>query len=111
VSVSTHVLDAVLGVPAAGVDVVLEGPLGPDDGPAARSSAATDGDGRISDLQHQPLPAGTYRLTFATGAWFAAQGRETFYPQVVVTFAYPGAGHVHVPLLLSPFSYTTYRGS
>jgi 5-hydroxyisourate hydrolase len=110
-SVSTHVLDAVRGAPAVGVAVLLQGPLGSEEDPATRSSAETDGDGRIADFGRQEMPAGTYRLTFATGAWFATQDRETFYPEVVVTFTYPGAGHVHVPILLSPFSYTTYRGS
>jgi len=111
VTVSTHVLDAVLGTPAAGLAVVLEGPLSAKDGPATWSSGETDGDGRIKDFGLQQMPAGAYRLTFATGAWFAARERETFYPEVVVTFAYSGTGHVHVPILLSPFSYTTYRGS
>jgi len=111
VSVSTHVLDAVLGRPATHLAVVLEGPLGDENGPVTWSSGETDGDGRIKDFGLQQMAAGTYRLTFETGAWFAAQERETFYPEVVVTFAYSGTGHVHVPILLSPFSYTTYRGS
>ena len=108
-SLSTHVLDAVEGRPAAGVDVALEA-LG-ETGWRPLGSGCTDGDGRIAALAER-LEAGTYRLVFATGAWFAAAGRTTFYPEVVVTFAVtdPGAHH-HVPLLLSPFAYSTYRGS
>lgn len=114
-SVSTHVLDAVHGRPAAGVTVVLEGPLGTAEA-VTRTSGVTDADGRIQRFAPQaPAPehlvAGTYRLIFRTGAWFEDQGQETFHPEVVVTFRYAGTGHVHVPLLLSPFAYTTYRGS
>ena len=101
--VSTHVLDAALGRPAVGMAVRLERA---DGTPVA--DARTDGDGRVADLGI-PEP-GDHRLVFGTGEWFAAQGRETFYPEVVVTFTL-GAGHHHVPLLLSPYAYSTYRGS
>jgi 5-hydroxyisourate hydrolase len=102
-TVTTHVLDAALGRPAAGVAVRLERTDG-----AVVAEARTDDDGRVRELgQQQP---GTHRLVFATGEWFAAAGRETFYPEVVVTFTL-GEGHHHVPLLLSPFAYSTYRGS
>lgn len=101
--VTTHVLDAALGRPAAGVGVRLER----GDGTVV-AEGRTDDDGRLRDLG-APEP-GEHRLVFATGEWFAAQGRETFYPEVVVTFTL-GAGHHHVPLLLSPFAYSTYRGS
>lgn len=100
-TLSTHVLDAVAGRPAVGVAVTL------DDGAA---TGRTDDDGRVRfDLDLSPGP---HRLTFATGDWFAAAGREAFYPEVSVSFAV-GADlpHVHVPLLLSPFAYSTYRGS
>jgi 5-hydroxyisourate hydrolase len=115
-SVSTHVLDAVRGVPAAGVAVTLAvgaGSLGESPGPdpapwLAAESGVTDADGRYRF--RVDTPAGTYRLTFATGPYFAAQGAETFYPEVAVTFT-AGDGHFHVPLLLSPFAYSTYRGS
>lgn len=73
---------------------------------------STDDDGRIRELVAGALEAGTYRLTFHTDAYFQAQGRESFYPEVVVTFRVRAPGeHYHVPLLLSPFGYSTYRGS
>ena len=100
-SLSTHVLDAAAGAPASDLAVVL------DDGAA---SGRTDADGRLRfDVD---LAAGTHRLTFHTGAWFDATGRDTFYPEASVTFAVTAdRAHVHVPLLLSPYSYTTYLGS
>ncbi|WP_121255031.1 hydroxyisourate hydrolase [Nocardioides ferulae] len=104
---STHVLDAALGVPAAGLAVGL---AGPDGDPLAE--AVTDADGRVRF--DADLAPGTHTLTFATGAWFAAAGRETFHPEVRVAFAvadHPAQPHHHVALLLSPFAYTTYRGS
>ena len=103
-SCSTHVLDAALGRPAAGIDVTL---TGVDDRPIA--TATTDADGRIRFAAD--LAAGPHRLTFGTGEWFADQERPTFYPEVVVPFAVTDGEHFHVALLLSPFSYTTYRGS
>ena len=102
-TVTTHVLDAALGRPAAGVGVRLERADG-----TVVAEARTDGDGRVRDLG-QPAP-GDHRIVFATGEWFAGQDRDTFYPEVVVTFTL-GEGHHHVPLLLSPFAYSTYRGS
>jgi 5-hydroxyisourate hydrolase len=110
-SVSTHVLDNARGRPAAGVPVTLFRVS--EAGQAAPVTAAvTDADGRTGRLGEPDLPAGTYRLVFDTGAYFAARGQRTFYPEVAVSFAAtePG-GHYHVPLLLSPFGYTTYRGS
>lgn len=101
--VTTHVLDAATGRPAAGLRVRLER----SDGTVV-AEARTDDDGRVRDLG-APAP-GQHRLVFATGEWFAAAGRDTFYPEVVVTFTL-GEGHHHVPLLLSPFAYSTYRGS
>jgi 5-hydroxyisourate hydrolase len=72
----------------------------------------TDGDGRVAALVTEPLAAGSYRLAFDTGGYFAASGIPTFYPQVSVTFSADGARrHYHVPLLLSPYAYSTYRGS
>jgi 5-hydroxyisourate hydrolase len=103
-SLSTHVLDAVTGKPAAGVAVRLE-----RDG-VVLTVAVTDADGRHREFAE--LAAGVHRLVFDTGAWFAAAGRETFYPEVVVAFTVADpASHHHVPLLLSPFAYSTYRGS
>lgn len=105
-SLSTHVLDAVLGAPAHGVPVRLE-QHGPD-GWALLAERVTGADGRIADLS-TGLSAGTYRLVFDTGSYL---GPEAFYPEVVVAFRVSGAGqHYHVPLLLSPYAYSTYRGS
>jgi 5-hydroxyisourate hydrolase len=101
-SLSTHVLDATTGRPAGGIPVRLEGPDG-----GTLTTAATDADGRVGRLA-DGLDPGTYRLVFDTGGHFP----DTFYPQVVVTFRVSGpAQHYHVPLLLSPFAYSTYRGS
>ncbi|MBD3944690.1 hydroxyisourate hydrolase [Nocardioides ganghwensis] len=104
-SLSTHVLDTAAGRPAAGVAVTLE----TSDG-TVLAEAVTDADGRIGDLAAD-LPAGALRLRFDTGAWYAARGEVTFYPEVVVAFTLSAAEHHHVPLLLSPFGYSTYRGS
>jgi len=104
--VTTHVLDIALGLPAEGVAVVLYGP----DGEIAR--AVTNPDGRVPDLGPELLAVGDYRLEFDTGLYFEASGRESFYPRVVVDFILADAdAHYHVPLLLSPFGYSTYRGS
>jgi 5-hydroxyisourate hydrolase len=105
VSVSTHVLDSVLGRPAAGIAVRLYA------GDDLLAQGVTDRDGRCR-LTGDATGAGTHRLVFATGQWFAEQGRESFYPEVVLTFAVvePADSH-HVPLLLAPFAYSTYRGS
>ena len=120
--VTSHVLDAAAGAPAAGVHVRLERLVPGDPGDAAPDGAAggwervaeqvTDADGRATALGPERLEVGTYRLTFATGEWFAAAARETFYPQVVIVVDLVDPDqHHHVPLLLSPFAYTTYRGS
>ena len=102
-SVSTHVLDAVRGVPARGVGVRLER----DDGTLI-AAGVTDGDGRVSDFAGDIEP-GVYRLRFDVENYLAT---ETFYPEVLVTFRVSSAGAKHhVPLLLSPFAYSTYRGS
>lgn len=109
---STHVLDTSRGRPAAGVPVVLARREGGGWRELAR--AETDGDGRVESLlpAGEPLAARDYRLTFLLAEWFAGQGREAFYPEAVVTFTVlrPNEHH-HVPLLLSPFGYSTYRGS
>jgi len=136
-TVSTHVLDAMAGRPAGGVTVSLsrldpggtgEGGAGAGGGGGAGGGAGariaaggeerwvpvgsgeTDADGR-----HRfgvPAGAGVYRLTFGSGGYFAALGISTFYPFVTITFEVTdGSGHYHVPLLLSPFGYSTYRGS
>ncbi|KGJ79523.1 5-hydroxyisourate hydrolase [Cryobacterium roopkundense] len=108
--ITTHVLDAVTGRPARGLAVNLE--HRGDDGWALLATGETDADGRVADLGPAALPVGRYRLDFDTGTWFEASGRPTFYPEVQITFELADeAAHCHVPLLLSPFSYSTYRGS
>jgi 5-hydroxyisourate hydrolase len=104
-TLSTHVLDASRGTPAAGVAVRLATMGGQE-----LAAAVTDADGRVRDLG--VLTAGDYRLAFATGEYFAANGQQGFYPEVIVTFTVTDPGqHHHVPLLLSPYAYSTYRGS
>ena len=104
-SVSTHVLDSVLGRPAMGIAVRLYA------GGELLAEGVTDADGRCR-LTEDATAAGPHRLVFGTGPWFADQGRETFYPEVVLTFVVrEPADHHHVPLLLAPFAYSTYRGS
>lgn len=108
--ITTHVLDAVEGVPAAGIAVQLFEQRGDDWRVVA--DAVTDADGRVRSLGPERVPSGTYRIRFDTGAYFAARGAATFYPEVLLTFAVADDGsHYHVPLLLSPFAYSTYRGS
>jgi 5-hydroxyisourate hydrolase len=102
-TVSTHVLDAALGRPAAGLEVTLTLPDG------TTKTGRTDADGRAA--LPDELSPGVHSFTFATGSWFAAQDRETFYPQVTVAFTVAEGEHHHVAVLLSPFAYTTYRGS
>ncbi|WP_186241891.1 hydroxyisourate hydrolase [Mycobacterium simulans] len=103
---STHVLDAVTGLPAVGVAVTLTDSAG-----AVLANAATDDDGRIAGLAAGEL-SGHYRLTFDTGAYFASAGIAGFYPEVVIAFEVTEpTGRYHVPLLLSPYAYSTYRGS
>ena len=106
-TLSTHVLDATSGARAAGVAVRLESRDG-----EVLARAETDADGRIAELAPAGLVAGVHRLVFDTGAYFTDRGVEHFHPEVVVTFRIddPERGH-HVPLLLSPFAYSTYRGS
>ena|ERR1035438_6009954 len=106
--ITTHVLDTVLGKPAAGVAVRLEKLMG--DAWVAVSASATDADGRCRDLAPDAAP-GLYRLNFLTGAYFAQAGRTSIYPEISITFICGGGEHYHLPLLLSDNSYTTYRGS
>ena len=112
-AITTHVLDTSRGRPAEGVPVTLEVQTA-DGGWAPVGKGATDADGRLKDLlpRSYVLGEGVYRLTFDTGTYFAALGVQSFYPSVVVVFAVRDAGqHYHVPLLLSPYGYSTYRGS
>jgi len=109
-TLSTHVLDATAGRPAAGVPVRLER-RGPD-GWSAAGEGQTDADGRLRFGSGPGFGPGVYRITFASGAYFEALGTASFYPEITVTFELTGdGGHYHVPLLLSPFAYSTYRGS
>jgi 5-hydroxyisourate hydrolase len=110
--ITTHVLDISLGRPAANVSVVLEiQKTGGDWKELGRGS--TDVDGRMKDFATgKPFEAGTYRLTFDTRGYFAAQKIDGFYPQVIIVFKVKNSReHYHVPLLLSPHGYSTYRGS
>lgn len=111
--ISTHILDVSRGRPAAGVEASLARATG--DGEWTEiGRGRTDDDGRIGALlpPGAALEAGEYRLVFALDPWFAAQGIEAFYPEAVVVFRVRDAAqHHHVPLLLSPFGYSTYRGS
>ncbi len=110
--ITTHVLDVSLGRPAANVAVILEvQSVGGNWTESAR--AATDADGRLREWAlAKTLPAGTYRLTFDTGAYFTARKVPSLYPQVVIIFEVREAQeNYHIPLLLSPFGYSTYRGS
>lgn len=107
-SLSTHVLDAATGRPAEDLAVRAETRL--DGEWHLIAQGRTNADGRITALGEPG--AGTHRLHFDTGAYFAAAGRPTFYPEVTVTFTVVDpATHHHVPLLLSPFAFSTYRGS
>jgi len=110
-AITTHVLDTSTGRPASGVPVTLERQAGSDWQIAGRG--LTNQDGRLSDLlAGSSLAAGTFRLTFDTAAYFRARKQPAFYPQVQVIFTVEDAAqHYHVPLLLSPYGYSTYRGS
>ena len=110
-SLSTHVLDAALGGPAAGVAVRLE--RHGDGSWTTVATGHTGTDGRLAGWLPEGEPAaGLCRLTFDTGAYFAGRGVPAFYPEVTVTFEVRDAAeHLHLPLLLSPYAYSTYRGS
>jgi 5-hydroxyisourate hydrolase len=111
-AITTHVLDTSRGRAAAGVAITLERY---EDGRWIRVGAGVaDADGRCHSLMapNVPLSVGIHRLTFATGAYFGALGERTFYPEVQIAFDVVDAReHYHVPLLLSPYGYSTYRGS
>lgn len=105
-AVTTHVLDSARGRPASDVGVRLESADGVE-----IAAGRTDADGRIRELGPDDLAAGTYRLVFDTAGYFAATGQAAFYPEVVITFDADPTEHYHVPLLLAPYAYSTYRGS
>jgi 5-hydroxyisourate hydrolase len=111
-SITTHVLDTARGCPADGVPILLE--HRDDERWQLVGRGTTDGNGRLKDLVPPSFEvrAGVYRLRFDTRAYFARHHIPSFFPDVVVTFEVAEAnGHYHVPLLLSPFGYSTYRGS
>lgn len=112
-AITTHILDLTQGRPAEGVPVVLEFHT-PAHGWHVLASGVSGADGRLSDLLpegERPEP-GSYRLTFDTDTYFAAHDIKGFYPAVTVVFTIEDPGeHYHLPLLLSRFGYSTYRGS
>lgn len=113
-AITTHVLDTSSGRPAVGMSVLLERRSGPGGEWQAMGRGTTDADGRLRTLMpdSEPLAAGVYRLKFDTGRYFGAHDVQAFYPEVVVVFEVsPDDAYYHVPLLLGPFGYTTYRGS
>lgn len=112
-TISTHVLDTALGRPAAGIHITLDR-VGEGDLVTKLGSGHTDADGRLRDFvaPDVTLGAGVFRLRFDTAEYFTRSGRESFYPEVVVVFTVRAADeHYHVPVLLSPYGYSTYRGS
>lgn len=109
--ISTHVLDTSIGRPAVGLSVMLERVDG--EGWAVVTGGETDADGRVGGLvADEDLELGTYRITFGTGGYFAGRGIVSFHPQVTIDFeVHDASEHYHVPLLLTPWSFSTYRGS
>jgi 5-hydroxyisourate hydrolase len=106
-TLSTHVLDTSLGRPAQGVSITLTARDGQELG-----TATTDADGRVGTIGPARLDAGDYRLRFDTAGYFATTGATGFYPEVTIAFTIADAEqHYHVPLLLNPYGYSTYRGS
>ncbi|MGB2535203.1 hydroxyisourate hydrolase [Hafnia paralvei] len=109
---SVHILNQQTGLPSAGVTVTLEHKEG--DKWVNLSSAVTDEDGRIPALYlaHKTMALGDYKVTFKTGAYFSALKQDTFFPEIPVVFHVTKMNqHLHVPLLLSQYGYSTYRGS
>ncbi len=109
--ITTHVLDTSVGRPAPGISVTLDVREGAA-GWRQLAHGTTDADGRLRSLAPQPLPAATYRLTFDTRAYFDSRQTASFYPEVAIVFEVrDAAAKYHVPLLISPYGYSTYRGS
>lgn len=112
-AITTHVLDTALGRPAAGINVRLE-QRGRGGEWTAIGQGHTDRDGRLRSLHPEgsPLAPGVYRITFDTQSYFESRRVAAFYPEVVVVFeTTAGETHYHVPLLIAPFGFTTYRGT
>lgn len=110
--ITTHVLDTASGKPAEGIPITLQRSTGKDQWEKI-ACGITDSDGRIATLLPvgQALARGVYRMFFETKAYFDRQKINAFYPFVLVVFEISDSSHYHVPLLLSPFGYSTYRGS
>ena len=108
-SISTHVLDTMRGQPAAGLGATLHR-REPDGDWREVGGAETDADGRVRSLSEDDLEPGEYRLDLETRPYFERSGLNAFYPVVQVVFTFDG-GHLHVPVLLSAYGYTTYRGT
>lgn len=105
--ITAHVLDSTIGTPAQDIDVQLFTDAG-----ERIASATTNQDGRVPELGPETLEAGDYRIIFGTGAYFSARGQDHFHPYVTIDFTVKATEkHYHIPLLLSPFAYSTYRGS
>lgn len=113
ITISTHVLDLQRGCPAAGIRVHLLRDGEAAAGTGAVTAATTDHDGRVVAWADEVLLVpGAWTLRFEVGSYFAALGIDSFYEDVIIGFrAADGGAHYHVPLLLSPFGYSTYRGS
>jgi 5-hydroxyisourate hydrolase len=107
-TITTHILDAVLGKPAPAIAVQLD--RWDETAWTSIATGATDADGRCRNLTAN-ADFGIYRLTFGTGAYLSREGRSSIYPEISITFNCDGETHYHLPLLLSDNSYTTYRGS
>ncbi len=110
-AITTHVLDTARGVPAAGIPVRLEHWRDGAWTPTGHGTTDTDGRCRTLLATGSAPDLGRYRLTFETAPYFTARGLTSFFPEVVIVFEVADAAHHHVPLLLSPFGYSTYRGS
>ncbi|HKW72056.1 MAG TPA: hydroxyisourate hydrolase [Candidatus Dormibacteraeota bacterium] len=108
-SISTHVLDTMRGTPAAGLGVALHR-REPDGDWKELGTAETDADGRVQQMFAEELEPAEYRLEFDTRPYFERSGLSAFYPSVSVVFNFEG-GHLHVPLLLTAYGYTTYKGT
>ncbi len=110
--ITTHVLDTAKGKPAEGIAIALEHSSGNNQWEKI-ASGVTNADGRIANLipADKKLSPGIYRMRFETKSYFERQGEKGFYPYIEVVFELTSTAHYHVPLLLSPFGYSTYRGS
>ena len=109
-AITTHVLDTAQGTPAAGVLIRLEHVAGVTG--AVLGAGTTDDDGRLASLGPDRVCPGTYRLVLNTAGYFARTGQPCFFPEVSLSFVVADPDqHHHVPVLLSPFAYSTYRGS